>query len=90
MDFEMSYMAEEWSLKMPKGLDLEVSHHPVTMKSVVNLIIAMERLKTSKSEPVLSTDFQDENLLSIMLESIVEGNHKFNTGKTHNEPLSLL
>nr|XP_004555832.2 interleukin-1 beta-like [Maylandia zebra]XP_004555833.2 interleukin-1 beta-like [Maylandia zebra] len=72
MDFKMSYMAEEWSLKMPKGLDLEVSHHPVTMKSVVNLIIAMERLKTSKSEPVLSTDFQDENLLSIMLESIVE------------------
>uniref|UniRef100_A0AAZ1XAU6 Interleukin-1 n=1 Tax=Oreochromis aureus TaxID=47969 RepID=A0AAZ1XAU6_OREAU len=72
MDFKMSYMAEEWSLKMPTGLDLEVSHHPVTMKRVVNLIIAMERLKTSNSEPVLSTEFQDESLLSIMLESIVE------------------
>uniref|UniRef100_A0AAZ1XZF4 Interleukin-1 n=1 Tax=Oreochromis aureus TaxID=47969 RepID=A0AAZ1XZF4_OREAU len=70
--FSLKCYKNEWSLKMPTGLDLEVSHHPVTMKRVVNLIIAMERLKTSNSEPVLSTEFQDESLLSIMLESIVE------------------
>nr|ALG62453.1 interleukin-1 beta [Etroplus suratensis] len=73
MESKMSCnMAEMWSLKMPKGLDLEISHHPKKMKSVVNLILAMERFKGSTSEPVLSTDFRDESLLTIMLESIVE------------------
>lgn len=75
MESEMkSNMSEMWRSKMPKGLDLEVSHHPLTMKSVVNLIIAAERLKGSRSELLLSTEFRDENLLSIMLDSIVEGN----------------
>ena len=59
---------------MPKGLDLEISHHPLTMKRVANLIIAMERIKATTSESVLSTEFRDENLLSILLDSIVEGN----------------
>lgn len=67
-------VSEMWRTKMPNGLDLEVSHHPLTMKSVVNLIIAAERLKGSRSELLLSTEFRDENLFSIMLDSIVEGN----------------
>ncbi|CAN9512849.1 unnamed protein product [Ophioblennius macclurei] len=71
MDSQMD-LRDTWALKMPKGLDLEVSRHPHTMKQVVNLIIAMERLKGDRPESVLSSDFRDENLLSIMLESIVE------------------
>ncbi|XP_074526963.1 interleukin-1 beta-like [Halichoeres trimaculatus] len=65
-------MSEKWTPKMPKGLDLEISHHPLKMKQVANLIIAMERLKNSVSETLLSTEFRDENLLNIMLDSIVE------------------
>ncbi|XP_008286888.1 interleukin-1 beta-like isoform X2 [Stegastes partitus] len=73
MESEMSRnMSKMWSDKMPQGLDLEISHHPLTMRQVANLVIAMERLKASTSETVLSTDFRDENLLSIMLDSIVE------------------
>ena len=68
-------VSEMWSTKMPKGLDLEISHHPLTMKRVANLIIAMERLKDNVSDSVLSTEFRDEHLLDIMFESIVEGNH---------------
>lgn len=64
--------------KMPEGLDLEISHHPLTMKKVVNLIIALDRLKGSSRggscfEPLLSTEFRDENLLSIMMDTVVEG-----------------
>ncbi|XP_040897511.1 interleukin-1 beta-like [Toxotes jaculatrix] len=65
-------LTEMWSPKMPKGLDLEISHHPMTMRRVVSLIIAMERLKAGRSESVLSTEFRDENLLDIMLENIVD------------------
>ncbi|CAB1322360.1 unnamed protein product [Coregonus sp. 'balchen'] len=33
-----------WSSKLPHGLDVEISHHPSTLRCVVNLIIAMERI----------------------------------------------
>lgn len=68
-----SSVSNMWSSKMPKGLDLEISHHPVTLKSVVNLIIAMERLKSNTSDSLLSTDFSDDSLINIMLDNIVEG-----------------
>uniref|UniRef100_A0A3Q3WTJ7 Interleukin-1 n=1 Tax=Mola mola TaxID=94237 RepID=A0A3Q3WTJ7_MOLML len=66
-----SNKSETWSSKMPEGLDLEISQHPLKMKSVVNLIIALERLGSSSTEP-LSTEFRDENLINMMLENIVE------------------
>ncbi|XP_056231442.1 interleukin-1 beta-like [Seriola aureovittata] len=73
MESEMKCnLSEMWSSKMPKGLDLEISHHPMTMRRVANLIIAMERLKAGTSESVLSTEFRDENLLNIMMENMVE------------------
>lgn len=76
MESEMKCnVSEMWSPKMPQGLDFEISHHPLTMRHVVNLIIAMERFKGSSSESVLSTEFRDEHLLDMMLDSVVEGNH---------------
>uniref|UniRef100_A0A8C6PJS0 Interleukin-1 n=1 Tax=Nothobranchius furzeri TaxID=105023 RepID=A0A8C6PJS0_NOTFU len=66
-----------WSKKMPQGLGLEISHQPHSMRHVANLIIAIERLKAGTSEDVLSTDFRDENLLSVVLESIVEEKNIF-------------
>lgn len=69
-------MSEMWRSKMPSGMDLEISHHPIMkMKHVVNIIIAMERFKSSATESLLGTEFRDENLLNIMLDNIVEGKH---------------
>lgn len=65
------------SLKMSKNLDMEIIHHPPKMRSVVNLIIAMERMKASMFE------YRDEELLSFMLESIVEG-ERIQTNKQTN------
>ncbi|XP_017283247.1 interleukin-1 beta [Kryptolebias marmoratus] len=72
MESKICSLSEMWTQKMPKGMGLEIFHHPTSMRHVANLIIAMERLRAGVSERVLSTDFRDENLLSIMLESIVE------------------
>lgn len=68
-------ISEMWLPTMPKGLQLEISQHPMTMRQVVNLVIALERLKAGRSESVMSTEFRDENLLSIMLDTIVEGKY---------------
>ncbi|NP_001284510.1 uncharacterized protein LOC103397875 [Cynoglossus semilaevis] len=73
MESEMKCsISEMWLPTMPKGLQLEISQHPMTMRQVVNLVIALERLKAGRSESVMSTEFRDENLLSIMLDTIVE------------------
>ncbi|KAK2838078.1 hypothetical protein Q5P01_015290 [Channa striata] len=61
-----------YSPMMPKGIGLEVTHNASRLKTVVNLIIATERLMVKNSKSVLSTDFSDEHLLHIMLESIIE------------------
>uniref|UniRef100_A0A4W5KVC2 Interleukin-1 n=1 Tax=Hucho hucho TaxID=62062 RepID=A0A4W5KVC2_9TELE len=60
-----------WSSKLPQGLDVEISHHPITLHCVVNLIIAMERLNAGKGF-TLGTEFRDEDLLNFLLESAVE------------------
>lgn len=68
----------KWSQKMSKNLDMEIVHHPPKMRSVVNLIIAMERMKADIFE------CRDEELLSLMLESIVEGEHVKTKKKNEN------
>ncbi|XP_060894279.1 interleukin-1 beta-like [Labrus mixtus] len=81
MDSKMQCnMSKQWTPKMPKGMDLEYSHHPLTMRRVVNLIIAIEKLKSGASESLLSTEFRDENLLNMMMESIVEEQVVFERG----------
>ncbi|KAM9810268.1 interleukin-1 beta [Neosynchiropus ocellatus] len=65
-------LSDQWRPRLPEGLDLELTSHPHTLRDVVNLVIAVGRLKSGESEPVLSTAFRDENLLDIMLDSIVE------------------
>ncbi|XP_035514459.1 interleukin-1 beta-like [Morone saxatilis] len=83
MESEMKCnMSEMWRSKMPQGLDLEVTHHPLTMRRVVNLIIAMERLKGFSSESLLSTEFTDDNLLNMVLENVVEEKIVFERGTT--------
>ncbi|XP_024131064.1 interleukin-1 beta [Oryzias melastigma] len=67
--------SDMYRMKMSHGLHLEISHHPLTMRSVVNLIIAIDRLKAGRMEEVIGTDFRDENLLNVMLESILEERH---------------
>uniref|UniRef100_A0AAZ3R1A6 Interleukin-1 n=1 Tax=Oncorhynchus tshawytscha TaxID=74940 RepID=A0AAZ3R1A6_ONCTS len=58
-----------WSSKLPQGLDVEISHHPITLRCVANLIIAMERLNGGKGFAL----GRDESLLNFLLESAVEG-----------------
>ncbi|XP_053727055.1 interleukin-1 beta isoform X1 [Synchiropus splendidus] len=73
MEFSMKRsLSDQWRPHLPEGLDLELISHPHSLRSVVNLVIAVGRLKNGESEPVLSTAFTDENLLDIMLDSIVE------------------
>lgn len=78
--------------EMPEGLDLDISHHPLTMKSVVNLIIALDRLKGSSgsSESLLSTEVNEENLLNIMIDTVVEGKcrNQFQRSKISTTALS--
>ncbi|KAI9545892.1 hypothetical protein NQZ68_032605 [Dissostichus eleginoides] len=71
MESEMKCnMSQMWSSDVLSGLDFEITHHPLTMRKVVNLIIAMERMKDSES--TLSTEFRDENLLNFIMDSMVE------------------
>ncbi|KAJ8400071.1 hypothetical protein AAFF_G00401100 [Aldrovandia affinis] len=51
------------------GLEVQVSRTP-DMRQVANLIIALERMK--HSQKIMSTECSDQDLLSIMMESVVE------------------
>ncbi|XP_068613306.1 interleukin-1 beta-like [Brachionichthys hirsutus] len=83
MESEMKCNVSEMR-KMPFGVDLEFTHHPLTMKRVVNLIIAMERFKDSTEESLLSTEFRDENLLNMIMEDLVEERIMFECFSTPN------
>nr|UOV22685.1 interleukin 1beta [Oostethus manadensis] len=55
--------------RMPAGLGLEISSHPLTMKRLVNLVVAVERLKGKCGSPALATE---KTLFSIMMGDVVE------------------
>ncbi|XP_061671905.1 interleukin-1 beta [Syngnathoides biaculeatus] len=63
------------SPKMPAGLDLEVCQNPLTLKTVVNLVVAMERFKGSRTEKALSRKLSGESFLNIMIDDIIEVIH---------------
>lgn len=48
-------------------IDLEVSEHPHSMRQVVNLIIALNRMKAQ------STEFTEDELYNILFENLEEG-----------------
>uniref|UniRef100_A0AAZ3QLN1 Interleukin-1 n=1 Tax=Oncorhynchus tshawytscha TaxID=74940 RepID=A0AAZ3QLN1_ONCTS len=64
----MEFESNSWSSKLPQGLDVEISHHPITLRCVANLIIVMERLNGGKGFAL----GRDESLLNFLLESAVE------------------
>uniref|UniRef100_A0AAZ3RAL4 Interleukin-1 n=1 Tax=Oncorhynchus tshawytscha TaxID=74940 RepID=A0AAZ3RAL4_ONCTS len=70
----MEFESNSWSSKLPQGLDVEISHHPITLRCVANLIIAMERLNGGKGFAL----GRDESLLNFLLESAVEVVLEFN------------
>uniref|UniRef100_A0A665USL2 Interleukin-1 n=1 Tax=Echeneis naucrates TaxID=173247 RepID=A0A665USL2_ECHNA len=65
-------MSEILRPEMPEGMALDISHHPLTMKHVANLIIATERMKAGTPESLLSAKDRDVKLFHIMRESVVE------------------
>lgn len=57
--------------KQHSGINLEVSEQPHSMRQVVNLIIALNRMKAR------STEFTDDELCNILFENFQEGNSNF-------------
>ncbi|XP_036450789.1 interleukin-1 beta [Colossoma macropomum] len=53
-----------------KGLRIEISEHPHSMRQVANIIIALHKIK--HTQKVQSTEFTDHALFNIVMESIVE------------------
>ncbi|KAJ8286150.1 hypothetical protein GJAV_G00035090 [Gymnothorax javanicus] len=51
-------------------MHLEVSQHPHSLRSVANLVVALQRMKHSYSPR--GTEFSDDDLLNIMLEEVFE------------------
>lgn len=55
---------------MHKGVKVEMGTHPHSMKQVVNIIVALQRMKHKQS-----TEFGDDELLNIIMENVIEEHH---------------
>ncbi|XP_072514438.1 interleukin-1 beta [Salminus brasiliensis] len=56
-----------------KGLRIEISEHPYSMRKVANIVIALQKLqKFRHTEKVQSMEFTEHELFSIVMESVVE------------------
>ncbi|MCJ8742356.1 hypothetical protein PDJAM_G00081160 [Pangasius djambal] len=53
-----------------KGLRIEVSKEPLSMRRIANVIIALQRLKHTQN--IRSTEFTDQELFNIILENVIE------------------
>ncbi|KAF5906852.1 interleukin-1 beta-like, partial [Clarias magur] len=53
-----------------KGLRIEVTKEPLSMRSIANVVIALQRLK--HIERVQSTEFSDRELFNIFMENVIE------------------
>uniref|UniRef100_A0A3B4C0N3 Interleukin-1 n=1 Tax=Pygocentrus nattereri TaxID=42514 RepID=A0A3B4C0N3_PYGNA len=63
--FSMTFLCGRCDLH--KGLRIEISEQPHTMRQVTNIIIALQKFKQ-----VRSTEFTDHELFNIIIENIVE------------------
>ncbi|XP_063067181.1 interleukin-1 beta [Engraulis encrasicolus] len=61
---------DEEECELHSGIHLEVSEEPHSLRQVVNLVIALQRMKTKQQAQ--STEFTDDELCSILLENLVE------------------
>ena len=55
---------------MDKGINLEMWRHSSSMKQVVNIIIALKRMKHIKTK---SSEFGEEEVLNIIMDSVIQG-----------------
>ncbi|XP_066506513.1 uncharacterized protein [Hoplias malabaricus] len=53
-----------------EGLRIEISEQPHSMRKVVNIVIALQRLQ--KFQKIQSTDFTDNDLLNVIMENLIE------------------
>ncbi|GAA6091948.1 uncharacterized protein LOC113635103 [Tachysurus ichikawai] len=53
-----------------KGIRIEVTKEPLRMRSVANVVIALQRLK--HTQHVRSTEFTDQDLFTIFMENVIE------------------
>ncbi|KAF5906853.1 interleukin-1 beta-like, partial [Clarias magur] len=53
-----------------KGLRIEVTNESLSMRSIANVVIALQRLK--HIERVQSTEFSDRELFNIFMENVIE------------------
>ncbi len=67
----MVYDLQICKCDMNTDIQLEVSPHPHSMRRVVNIIIAVERLKHIKE--MSSAKFCEAALLNFFLENVIEG-----------------
>lgn len=54
-----------------KGLKLEVTQHPHSLRHVANIIVALQWMKHSHTPR--GTEFSDDELINIMLDNVIDG-----------------
>lgn len=62
---------QDKTFRLEDGLDLVVSHNPMSLQCVVHLMLAVNRLK--KSLPHCGKKLSDDELCCAILDSLVEG-----------------
>lgn len=67
----VSGVSQSGRCDLHKGLRIEVTTEPLSMRRIANVIIALQRLKPSQS--FQSTEFTDQELFNIFMENVIEG-----------------
>ncbi|KAF4082151.1 hypothetical protein AMELA_G00148380 [Ameiurus melas] len=70
-----------------KGLRIEVTKEPLSMRSVANVVIALQRLKLTQN--IQSTEFTDQELFNVFIENVIEESMVINLKCTESKRYSL-
>ncbi|TSM28087.1 Metal transporter CNNM3 [Bagarius yarrelli] len=70
-----------------QGLRIEVTKEPFSMRSVANVVIALQRLK--HIQRVQSTEFTDKDLFNIFMENVIEENLVINLKCSESKSYSI-